>query len=1160
MDRNDFLRLVAHFFDPLARVLDAPEATADLIRKLGYEPPGPVAAFGTLDAAVDTAIDLLLDLEELPEGAGADAHAQLAAQVARAVGQVVGGFQDVANTAASDAGLAALVANTDIISELPRRLMDYLVIGLLQRKFQRLHATLNLAGIVEERPFDGSADPLLSTHVRRIVHWDRIPRAVTDFVGLFKEHYEWDNPSINYRLLLDNMHRLAITFGLRVEKDTPLVSVAGKLEGAAAGAVLGVGEAAALLRLPLLPGAAPVVAELYPLFANGAADGFGIGVFLDPNAALTIPINARWRAQIGIQSDARSGFGVLLRRSRPLEFISSIYGGTGVANLPADGFDARLDFIYEAGDRLYLLGAKDTTSLSLSGLGFGFGFERDIGSGADFAGDVGLHGGALVIRTGEGDGFLKSVLPDEIRVDFDFLIGFSTRRGLYFQGSAGVETTIALHLDLGPIAIEYLTIGLGAAGEGLQMELSLTGGVALGPIQVAVDRIGMNTLLGFQGGNLGPADLAVRFKPPTGLGLAIDAGPVSGGGYISFQPDKGRYAGIVDLDVYGIGVTAIGLLATRDANGQPLPPPGFSFLMIISAEFQGVQLGFGFTLTGVGGIVGIHRTMVTDALRRGVRDGSLDHIMFPVDPVRNMPQIISDLRAFFPVANGRFLFGPMARIGWGTPTLFEAEVGILLEVPSPVVIALIGQVNVALPDKDADIVSLHLSILGIIDFGQKLLSIDASLYDSHISLFPVYGDMAMRLGWGDRPNFALAVGGLNPHFQPPPQFPSLRRATISLGLGDNPRVSLQGYMAITSNSIQFGALAELYAAAGDLNVHGWLGFDALVVFNPFHFRFDYNTGFALRWGNDPIATISITGILTGPAPYHLRGEGRISVLFFDVSIGFDVTIGQSEAIELPPRDPWDPLVEAIRDVRNWTAAMLPGMHTAVSFREQPDPDLLLVHPMGMITLRQKVVPLNRRLDKFGEFRITGAHRFDLKAVRIGSRDTEFVLIEDFFAPGQFEELSNTDKLSQPSFDRMTAGVRVGGVRIAHGANTSIRVSKVAYETTIIDDPRDRGRPVARPGLTRDVQLAQSKQGAKAHAPINATGQAKYSHPHRKPLFELVDEDYAIAGTEDTGLRLEFGTGLSRSLARRILEDHLAEHPEDHGRLQVVPLAETGGSP
>ena len=37
--------------------------------------------------------------------------------------------------------------------------------------------------------------------------------------------------------------------------------------------------------------------------------------------------------------------------------------------------------------------------------------------------------------------------------------------------------------------------------------------------------------------------------------------------------------------------------------------------------------------------------------------------------------------------------------------------------------------------------------------------------------FALSGDMAFRLSYGSDPNVTLAVGGLNPHFTPPPGFP-----------------------------------------------------------------------------------------------------------------------------------------------------------------------------------------------------------------------------------------------------------------------------------------------------------------------------------------------------------------------------------------------------
>ena len=109
---------------------------------------------------------------------------------------------------------------------------------------------------------------------------------------------------------------------------------------------------------------------------------------------------------------------------------------------------------------------------------------------------------------------------------------------------------------------------------------------------------------------------------------------------------------------------------------------GFSLLLIITADFgPGIQLGFGFTLLAVGGLIGLNRTMLLQPLMDGVRTGAIDSVMFPHDVVKNAMKIISDLRAIFPPHEGTFLIGPMAKLGWGEPTLISLALGVIIEIP-----------------------------------------------------------------------------------------------------------------------------------------------------------------------------------------------------------------------------------------------------------------------------------------------------------------------------------------------------------------------------------------------------------------------------------------------------------------------------------------------
>ena len=57
--------------------------------------------------------------------------------------------------------------------------------------------------------------------------------------------------------------------------------------------------------------------------------------------------------------------------------------------------------------------------------------------------------------------------------------------------------------------------------------------------------------------------------------------------------------------------------------------------------------------------------MRLDALVEGVRSGAIESVMFPQDIVANAPRILSDLRAFFPPEQGKFLVGPMVKINSG---------------------------------------------------------------------------------------------------------------------------------------------------------------------------------------------------------------------------------------------------------------------------------------------------------------------------------------------------------------------------------------------------------------------------------------------------------------------------------------------------------------
>ena len=210
------------------------------------------------------------------------------------------------------------------------------------------------------------------------------------------------------------------------------------------------------------------------------------------------------------------------------------------------------------------------------------------------------------------------------------------------------------------------------------------------------------------------------------------------------------------------------MIVTEIAGGA-----GYSLLALIDANFPPVQLGWGFTLNGVGGLLAVHRSASTDALHAALKANTLSTILFPKNAITNAPQVLSTLDALFPSAPGRFLFGPMALIGWGTPTLLTAAIAVIIELPEPIRIVLIARLSAKIPSQSNALIRINLDALGVLDLSQDTLSLDATLFDSKLLQFTLSGDMALRANWSStaQREFLLAIGGFNPNFTPPAGFP-----------------------------------------------------------------------------------------------------------------------------------------------------------------------------------------------------------------------------------------------------------------------------------------------------------------------------------------------------------------------------------------------------
>jgi hypothetical protein len=1041
--------------------------------------------------------------------------------VITALGQI--GTQ-LGNISGALPGMNAAEVNT-FAQNLPSNSLGYLVISYLESIEPGVVGVGNVLGILDYIPNPGvQGDPVHPPYVTRRLQLSRLGDLLTKPDQLLKTVYQWGLPGFDGAALL------------------PRLSTSLNLLGTAAQVDAG----------PPISLDSPFVS----VQANTATNPPGLTATLKPGIPggfnLTLPLTGVWSVHLSTQGDVPGGL------------KATIVPTASVTLHPPAALNAQLesDLVAtgpDASHPVIILGETGGSRLQADSFTFGtgVGITWDPGTStasADPMVQLAVQGGKAVIDMSQADGFLADVLSGvHVEAGFDLAATWRLDTGLHIQGGAQLEIDLPLHLSLGPISLPTLYLVGGLAGGGLTLEVSAALGVTLGPISATVDRVGMLATLAFpkQGGKLGIADLQIGFKPPNGLGLLVDAGPIAGGGYISFDPAKGQYAGILQLTLVDVvQVTVIGVLDTILPDGSS----GYSFLLIITFTLPPIQLGFGFTLNGVGGLCGVNRTMNTDALHAGFRAHTLDSVLFPPDPVHNAPQIISDIRNFFPPAEGRYLFGPLVEFGWGTPTIVTLTIGVILEVPDPVRIALLGLIDAGLPTVDIALIELHIDVLGILDFGAKTLSIDGSLYDSHVLIFSMAGDLAFRLSWGSDPNFVFSLGGFNPHFNTDGLgVPQLARMSISIGDGDNPRISSNSYYAITSNSIQFGANVEAYAEAGGFSVHGYLGFDLLFILSPFSFEFDFSAGFDVAFEGATLLGLNVDGTISGPTPWHFHGDASISILFFTVSASVDLTWGDSTQATLPARPVLPDLFQALADPRSWTATLPGGTTVAVSLAAaKPDDKTLRVHPMGTLTVKESVVPLDLPIARYGNATPSDGSEFSIQGVQINQQAETTQSLKDYFAPGQFLNLSDADKLATPSFEMYDAGVTIGSTTILSGQDSP---RTVTYREFYIDDLLSFSRLARLYQMPAAIHLALGAQAAGFTSPVKNTGLVKYSAGPATPAITTQDPEYVVTSVVDLGVRSDIHPGGTYYQARAALSTYLAAHPDESANLQIMPLHE-----
>ncbi len=316
---------------------------------------------------------------------------------------------------------------------------------------------------------------------------------------------------------------------------------------------------------------------------------------------------------------------------------------------------------------------------------------------------------------------------------------------------------------------------------------------------------------------------------------------------------------------------------------------------------------------------------------------------------------------------------------------------------------------------------LQVNFAGGIDFAQGLIWFDASLFDSNALIFTLTGDMAIRIGWGDQKVLVITVGGFHPDStkcrRTSPTSSGCRsrccrattRASRRRPTSRSPRTPCS--RARASSCTRQPAISISTASSATICSSSSFRF---------HFVADIEAGLALRKGTDVLAGVSVSCELSGPTPWHAKGEASLDLWLFSISVGFDETWG-------------DPGTDARRPVGRRARAHGHGgrrrpqldrrppanAQQTVSIRQVTPPEgELFLAPFGVLSVSQKVAPLQMTIDKFGNQTPSTDKTFAMTWAGGATDDAN-----EEFAIANFVTLSDSDKLSRKSFEQMQSGLR-----------------------------------------------------------------------------------------------------------------------------------------
>ena len=345
-----------------------------------------------------------------------------------------------------------------------------------------------------------------------------------------------------------------------------------------------------------------------------------------------------------------------------------------------------------------------------------------------------------------------------------------------------------------------------------------------------------------------------------------------------------EYQGLCSIKASSFGLSAVGAFGrVNDGANQYV---SCFVVAAVDATLGGPPF---FFVTGLLGGLGLNRQLSIPSINQ-LDDQIFLMAMDSSALCANPMGVLDSIRDQMPAEYGSFWFA--IGVKFTTFKVLESKAVLYLKFGSNFSVGILGLSRMDLPSKDFSLGLIELAFHARYESEDNVFLAEAALTDASY-LFTescrLTGGFALGT-WFNTGEFLLSIGGYNKHFVVPSHYPSVDRIGINWQPNSDTVIKAEGYFTICTSAVMFGGGFDVSWASGRAKASLWVNVDALIIFDPFYYNFEFGVGISASykfpiWGWE---SFSISAIVKIEGP-KMRGSANVKIGPFSTTISFGST-------------------------------------------------------------------------------------------------------------------------------------------------------------------------------------------------------------------------------------------------------------------------------